>query len=211
MPRQNRVTPTGDLIATPVRGTLMGNRGCLHDTHGKIRRHHQGRRWIYCRLAFNDRHRAVMTPGRYTELFFLDEVTALAAGHRPCAECLRSRFDLFRICWAAANPELASQGLPTTVEIDHILQQERICNGQKVTFRQPLSDIPAGVFFLLAGQAVPCLKTEQGLLTWSAEGYMRRSEAAGTEVEVLTPYSVVRMLTQDYPYGVHPSAAAGPG
>ena len=83
MPRQNRVTPFGELIATPARGTLMGNRGCLHDSQGTIRRAYQGKRWIICLLDFKNRRRTVMTPGQYTELFFLDEATALAAGHRP--------------------------------------------------------------------------------------------------------------------------------
>ena len=90
MPLQNRVTPFGALIATESRGTLMGNRGCLHDEQQRIRRPFVGKRWIICVLEFRGRHRAVMSPGRYTELFFLDEATALAAGHRPCAECQRS-------------------------------------------------------------------------------------------------------------------------
>jgi hypothetical protein len=107
MPRQNRVTPFGALIATPARGTLTGNRGCLHDEHGRIRRRYQGERWIICVLEFKGRRRPLMTPGRYTELFFLDEATALAAGHRPCAECQRDRFNLFRDTWAKANPEVA--------------------------------------------------------------------------------------------------------
>ena len=88
MPLQNRVTPLGELIETPERGLVYGNRGRLHDEARRIRRHHDGRRWIACRLEFRGRRRAdPMPPGRYTGLFFLDEVTALAAGHRPCAEC----------------------------------------------------------------------------------------------------------------------------
>ena len=89
MARQNRVTPLGDLIADPARGLVYGNRGCLHDDEGELRRRYAGRRWIACRLRFKDRRRRVMQPGRYTELFFLDEATALAAGHRPCAGCRR--------------------------------------------------------------------------------------------------------------------------
>jgi hypothetical protein len=95
MPRQNRVTPFGDIIATPDRGTLMGNRGVLHDGEGRIRRMWQVKRWIVCVLEFRSRKRTVMTPGRYTELFFLDEATALAAGHRPCAECRHTCFLAF--------------------------------------------------------------------------------------------------------------------
>ena len=100
MPRQNRVTPAGDIIATPERGTFFGNRGVLHDDQGRIRRTWQLKRWLICVLEYKGRRRTVMTPGRYTELFFLDEATALAAGHRPCAECRRERYNAF--CAAGA-------------------------------------------------------------------------------------------------------------
>jgi len=94
---QNRVTPFGDIVATPARGAWMGNRGVLHGSDRTLsRRRWTTRAWITCRLEFKDRHRRVMTPGRYTELFFLDEATALAAGHRPCGECRRHDFDRFR-------------------------------------------------------------------------------------------------------------------
>jgi hypothetical protein len=91
-PLQNRVTPSGDLIATAARGTLMGNRGRLHEPCRRIVRRVAGgyRAWVTCRLKFRGRHRTVMAPNRYTELFFLDEATALAAGHRPCGECRRA-------------------------------------------------------------------------------------------------------------------------
>ena len=103
MPRRNRVTPLGEIVAVPERGTYFGNRGVLHDEGGRIRRPWQVRRWLICLLEFKGRHRAVMTPNRYTELFFLDEATGLAAGHRPCAECRRARFLAFRDAWAAGN------------------------------------------------------------------------------------------------------------
>jgi hypothetical protein len=94
MPLQNRVTPLGELVAAPARGLVYGNRGCLHDASGRIRRRYAVKRWIACRLQFRDRRRApLLQPGRYTELFFLDEVTALAAGHRACAECRRADYD----------------------------------------------------------------------------------------------------------------------
>ncbi len=96
VPLQNRVTPLGELIAHPARGLVYGNRGCLHDADGRIRRRYQVRRWIACRLEFRGRRRSpLMQPGRYTELFFLDDATALAAGHRPCAECRREDYDRF--------------------------------------------------------------------------------------------------------------------
>ena len=121
MPRQNRVTPFGELIATESRGTLMGNRGCLHDDQQRIRRAFACKRWIICVLEFRGRRRAVMTPGRYTELFFLDEATALAAGHRPCAECQHARYLLFRETWAAANPDLSGGASPSADVIDGVL------------------------------------------------------------------------------------------
>src|SRR5579872_7606058 len=86
MPKRNRVTPFGEIIATPERGLFMGNRGMLHDDEGRIKRPWLLKRWIVCELEFRGRKREVMSPGRYTELFFLDEATAFAAGHRPCAE-----------------------------------------------------------------------------------------------------------------------------
>ena len=93
MARQNRVTPMGELIATPHRGRVYGNRGCLHDSEGRIRRAYNGKRWIACRLQFRGWHRRpLMQPGRFTELFFLDEATAFAAGHRPCALCRREDY-----------------------------------------------------------------------------------------------------------------------
>ena len=94
MPLQNRVTPLGELIADPARGLVYGNRGCLHDATGRIRRTFAVKRWIACRLEFKGRRRSpLLQPGRYTELFFLDEATAFAAGHRPCAECRREDYN----------------------------------------------------------------------------------------------------------------------
>jgi hypothetical protein len=96
MPLQNRVTPLGELVADPARGLVYGNRGCLHDGSGRMRRSFAVKRWIACRLEFKGRRRApLLQPGRYTELFFLDEATAFAAGHRPCAECRRDDYDRF--------------------------------------------------------------------------------------------------------------------
>jgi hypothetical protein len=123
VPRQNRVTPFGEPIATPHRGTLMGNRGCLHDAHERIRRVCTVTRWIVCVLQFKGRRRPIMRPGHYTELFFLDEVTALAAGHRPCAECQRERYVTFRQHWAAAR---GIDGRPSADDMDAVLHVERL-------------------------------------------------------------------------------------
>ena len=98
MPRQNRVTPLGEIIAHEARGLVYGNRGCLHDDDGWIRRRYAGKLWISCRLSFKGRRRELVRPGRFTELFFLDEATALAAGHRPCAECRREDYNRFVEC-----------------------------------------------------------------------------------------------------------------
>jgi hypothetical protein len=125
MPLQNRVTPFGELLATECRGTLMGNRGCLHDDQQQIRRPFAGKRWIICVLEFRGRYRRVMTPRRYTELFFLDEATALAAGHRPCAECQHARYLVFREIWAEANPDLVGASFSADA-MDGVLHAERL-------------------------------------------------------------------------------------
>jgi hypothetical protein len=105
MPLQNRVSPLSELIADPARGLVYGNRGCLHDDEGRIRRRWATKRWIACRLEFRGRRRErLLQPGRYTELFFLDEATAFAAGHRPCAECRREDYVRFGELWRELHP-----------------------------------------------------------------------------------------------------------
>ena len=121
MPWRNRVTPFGDIVVVAARGTLMGNRGVLHNAERSIVRDSQVKRWIACRLEFRGRHRAVMTPGKWTELFFLDEATALAAGHRPCAECRNADYRAFQSAWHRAFPDadIAADAM------DLVLHQER--------------------------------------------------------------------------------------
>ena len=104
MPLQNRVTPFGELVAVPARGTLFGNRGGRFHTDAKTlsARRWASRQWICCMLDFKGRQRDVW--GRfYTELFFLDEPTVLAAGHRPCFECRRKDAEKFAEQWRAAH------------------------------------------------------------------------------------------------------------
>src|SRR2546427_9373585 len=121
MPLQNRVTPLGELIADPARGLVYGNRGCLHDENGSIRRRYDGRRWIACRLEFRDWHRSpLMQAGRFTELFFLDEATALAAGHRPCALCRREDYVKLVALWRELHPGPAGAG-----DLDAPLHEKR--------------------------------------------------------------------------------------
>ena len=207
MSRQNRVTPFSTLITTPARGTLMGNRGCLHDGHGQIRRPFRGRRWIICLLDFKSRRREIMTPGRYTELFFLDEATALAAGHRPCAECQRERFNLFREIWAKANPEITSIHRPPATLVDATLHAERTAiNAQDYRYGDSLESMPDGTFITDDEQnAFMVLKNQ--LLLWSPTGYEHlEKHSLRFPVRILTPASVVRALDMGYPVSLHSSA-----
>ena len=209
MPKQNRVTPTGDIIATPARGTLLGNRGCLHDDQQRLRRSYQLQRWIICVLQFKGRRRTVMTPGQYTELFFLDDATALAAGHRPCAECQRERFSEFRAIWARANADLAGSTKPLATTIDAVLQRERIdAAGRKVTYLDRAAALPQGTFLQLPGDDTAWLVKDDRLLAWSPFGYTgSRSLPDGTVLAVvLTPRSIVRALAAGYEAGLHPTA-----
>jgi hypothetical protein len=198
MPRQNRVTPFGEVIATPERGTVFGNRGVLHDAAGSIRRSWQVPRWLLCVLQFRGRKRQVMTPGRYTELFFLDEATGLAAGHRPCAECRRQRFRAFRDAWPA--------GCPSATALDRQLHAERLNpDGSKRTFDARLDDLPDGVFVVQGGRAR--LLWKDRLLAWSPGRYRdRRPRPQGARVAVLTPRSTVAVLRAGYVPEVHASA-----
>src|SRR6266545_3937706 len=150
MPLQNRVTPFGNLVAVEGRGLLMGNRGRLHDAERRIVRYAQGRRWIACLTSFQGRRRTVMSPGLYTELFFLDEAVALAAGHRPCAECRRDRFNAFRAAWAANG----HSQLPSATEIDNRLHTERVApDRSKRLCTAALDELPDGVFVVVEGHA----------------------------------------------------------
>jgi hypothetical protein len=144
MARQNRVTPFGEIVAVSERGKVMGNRGLLHDRAGQIRRPWQVKRWLLCRLEFRGRRRVVMAPGRYTELFFLDEATGLAAGHRPCFECRRSSFAAFADACRSGNVGI---GRPRASAIDERLHADRVGPGRsKRTFRAAVADLPDGVF-----------------------------------------------------------------
>jgi hypothetical protein len=147
MPLQNRVTPFGEIVAIPERGTMMGNRGILHDAHQRLRRQWAGRAWICCLLEFRGRRDPVMAPGHYTRLFFLDELTALAAGHRPCAYCRRDEYNAFRAAWAEGNPHLGPGEALRAPQMDALLQQERIGPGlSKRLHPVTLETLPDGVF-----------------------------------------------------------------
>jgi hypothetical protein len=205
VPLQNRVTPFGELIATSARGTLMGNRGSLHDAQRRIRRPFSVKRWIICVLEFKGRHRTVMTPGQYTELFFLDEATALAAGHRPCAECQRGRYDLFRTHWAGRG-----RALPGADEMDDVIHAERLdARRAKRTYGERLSRLPDGAM-VADGDGQAYLVTGGTLRRWTPAGYAARRRASGAaSYRVLTPRSIVRALARGYPVSMHPSAGRG--
>lgn len=214
MPRQNRVNPFSELIAVSARGALTGNRGCLHDDQGQIRRLYASRRWIICVLDFKGRRRKIMTPGHYTELFFLDEATALAAGHRPCAECQRGRFNLFRHFWQKANPAAGGLGRMDANRLDNCLHRERLAkiySPEKlpvVPHLEALFALPGGTF-VADGERSPFLVWGNRLLRWSFTGY--EPIEAGRIVfplRVLTPPSVVLTLEAGYPLSVHPSVGA---
>jgi hypothetical protein len=206
MPLENRVTPFGALISTEARGTLMGNRGCIHDEQKRIRRQYATRRWIICVLEFRGWRREVMSPRRYTELFFLDEATALAAGHRPCAECQRARYLLFRDAWTPGAGASAAAP-PSAEEMDRVLHAERLdAGGGKRTWSAPLAELPPGVM-VAGGDGEAYLVSDKALVQWRPEGYGGRlAKPAGAEVRVLTPRSIVRALAAGYPVVVHPSA-----
>lgn len=203
MPLQNRVTPFGDVVAAEGRGLLMGNRGILHDNARRIVRYAQGRRWIACRTEVRGRRRTLMRPHAYTELFFLDEAAALAAGHRPCAECRHADYLRFRAVWAACHGEPASAD-----RIDAALHAERLAGrGTKRTYREDVVALPDGSYVSLDGAA--WLVWGDQLLEWSAAGYTaRRARPERGAVEVLTPRSIVGVIRAGYQPAVHPNAHA---
>lgn len=195
MPLENRVAPFGNIFRTSARGTMMGNRGgALHNSDREIVRSYKSRRWITCVLEFRGRHRTVMSEGRYTELFFLDEAVAFAAGHRPCAECRRERYNAFRNTWRRGHGQ---RDLPFADQMDLELHAARINKGQKVTYTASLSSLPDGCFIQI--EASPYLVWEDALLLWAPEGYARRdTRPKSLTVKVLTPEPIVGCFREGY-------------
>ena len=201
MPLQNRVDAFGAIFRSPARGTFMGNRGgALHNEERKIVRSYESRRWITCVLEFRGRHRTVMSPGRYTELFFLDEAVAFAAGHRPCAECRRERFNAFKDAWHA-RPAGAD-------EIDLELHAARIDRRKtKVTYNAALKQLPNGCFIEIEGAGY--LVLDDALLLWTPEGYTRKiTRPKAVTVRVLTPRPIVQCFRRGYEPEIHHSAGS---
>jgi len=196
VPHRNRVTPFGEIVAIPERGTLMGNRGVIHADDGSHKREWQVRRWIACRLEFKGRRRAVRQPRRWTELFFLDEATALAAGHRPCAECRREDYRRWQAAWPGDDAHADA--------IDLVLHADRLDGRAKRTYEARLGELPDGVMVERRGAAF--LVAGGALHAWTAAGY-GAAEPADPEgrVRVLTPHATVATIAGGYAVSVHPS------
>lgn len=205
MPLQNRVTPFGDLVAVADRGLMFGNRGVLHDLERRVVRYSQGRRWLVCQLEFRGRRRTIMRPGSYTELFFLDEATALAAGHRPCAECRYRDYQEFRRYWATAHVDPSGK-LPSAEQIDARLHRDRLAaTGVRKTYRDEIATLADGVFIVHDGEA--WLLWRSALLRWAPGGYDRRyARPTHGQVTVLTPRVTSHTIAAGYAPAVHPSA-----
>jgi hypothetical protein len=203
MPLQNRVTPTGDIIATAHRGMFTGNRGIIHDPATKtlLKKRWSTPAWLTCVCEFRGRRREVMAQRSWTELFFLDEATALAAGHRPCFYCRRDDANQFRTAWEKGNRVHDVR----MHDIDTVLHHERLDQGRKRlhALLVPLDQLPDGAmvqqgeesFLVLQGRA----------LLWSPAGYVvdaRELEGA----QLLTPPSTLRAMNAGYQATLHPSA-----
>ena len=204
MPLQNRVTPIGEIVAITARGLFTGNRGIIHDPATKtlLRRRWTSKAWIICLCAYKGMHREVMARQSWTELFFLDEVTALAAGHRPCFYCRRPDALRFRTAWAEGN----GADEPSAPEMDALLHAERLDGKAKRTypFDGDFADLPdgtmvsaAGAHYAIAGERV---------WRWSADGY-RPDVAPAAGIDILTPPSTVRALAAGYRPVFHASAS----
>jgi hypothetical protein len=201
VPLRNRVTPLGELVAVPERGLVYGNRGCLHDEHGRIRRAYATRRWIACRLRFKDWHRGpLLQPKKFTELFFLDEATAFAAGHRPCALCRRDDYNRFGELWDGPHGADA---------IDAQLHGERWEGGRRRLHEATLGGLPDGAFVLRDGE--PWLVLGPELLRWTPGGYAERVPRPRGRATLITPPSLVAILGAGWQGAVpllHPTTAS---
>ena len=203
MPLQNRVTPSGDIIADPHRGLFTGNRGIIHDPATKtlLNKRWSSPAWLVCLCEYKGKRREVMGRQSWTELFFLDEATALAAGHRPCFYCRREDADRFRSCWEEGNG--VSRVLAR--DIDAVLHRERLLRGKKRLYplEVPLSELPDGAMLQEGMQSHLIVRGRA--LTWSPAGY-REAQNAIWGGMLLTPPSTLRALTAGYRPVLHKSA-----
>jgi hypothetical protein len=209
MSLQNRVNPFSSLIATPERGAWTGNRGVIHNPEKKIVKNHAIKAWICCVLDYKDFRRQIMSPNRWTELFFLDEATAFAAGHRPCGFCRHPDFKRFKSLWLSANRE--QYGLQEGSKMDAVdafIHQERLDkNGRQRTFKATLSDLPDGCFITRDDELNSAyLWHQKQLFSWSFSGYSKVTTFdKNQEVNVLTPQSFVAVFKAGYVPQIHSS------
>jgi hypothetical protein len=207
MPLRNRVTPLGEIVADPARGLVYGNRGCLHDEHGTIRRRYNGKRWIACRLEFRGwKRERLLQPGRFTELFFLDEATAFAAGHRPCALCRHADYREFVTLWHKFHPgdDVGADAMDARLHAERVDAYSRAQRRHEA----PFNARPDGAF-VLYGDA-PYLVLGERLLRWTAAGYGVPTTRPRGRATVLTPSSLVAVLHAGWQPVVallHPSAS----
>ena len=200
MPLQNRVTPFGDIIAIPERGMFIGNRGIIHDpaTRTLLARRWTVKAWLVCALAYKGYRRAVMRDRSWTELFFLDEATALAAGHRPCFFCRRAAAEQFRGAWAAGN----GVEPPKAAAIDAVLHAERLDGRAKRLhiLSDAMDALPDGTMIAAGEDAFVMVRHRT--FRWTPAGY--RAASAPAAVRLLTPPSTVRALAAGYRPVLHP-------
>jgi hypothetical protein len=195
---QNRINPYGEIIETKARGLWMGNRGLLHNPDQHIVRPYKLKAWITCLLQFKGRHREIMAPNRYTELFFLDEATAFAAGHRPCFECRREDFNRFKAFWIKGNPEY-NFSIKTSIDaIDKILHPERINDdGSKKTYKANAGSLPDGTFISIGNDQY--LIADDHIYLWTPGEYTSKQLLPRKGVvNVLTPKSIVNTFSTGY-------------
>ena len=204
MPLQNRVAPTGDILADPSKaGIVMGNRGILHDgdkTLGQSRWRHKA--WIICVTSFKDFRRELMAPGQYTELFFLDEAVAIAAGHRPCSLCRRAAFQAY---FSAIEPLMTDK--PSASALDALLHRSRVnpANRRQIVHQEEAHDLPQGAF--IAHDGASWLVWNDGIHRFTFEGYTERRPLPDGRLTVLTPRPSLEALRGGYVPVVHPSIA----
>jgi hypothetical protein len=202
MADRNRVTPLGDIVAIPLRGAWMGNRGILHRGHDIVR-FHASDLWITCVLEFRGRYSEQWLPSRYTYLFFHDEAVSFAAGHRPCAECRRADYEAYRSAWVTG----LGGAPPSAKQMNQQLHGERIVRGshRRRLHEQSWAGLPEGTFVLL--ERTPALVRGDELVEWTHAGYgARRSRPLAGSATVITPPSTVAVLRAGYPVQIDPSA-----
>lgn len=201
MTLQNRVLPTGQIVAHPARGTLTGNRGILHrpdHTLGPARWTHP--HWVTCTLTHpRGRHHGPMPDRAWTALFFLDDAVAIAAGHRPCGYCRRAAYDAWRAAWTAAH------GPGDRMAMDRAMHRSRVTRDRaQVRFTAALADLPDATFVLWHGQAH--VLRRDALLPYGPGGYGAPVARPDARVTVLTPQRSVAVLRAGVDPRLHPSA-----